>query len=353
MRTTVGVLLVAVLAVLVGARKPAERGGGKVVRPIHVTVATLLAVLLVASQATAAPPPAPPPPNHGGKLLIRCRFDSQTGFKQVDPLVSFGVQTSAHVHQAFGAVGTFGAETVLRDLIYASTSTCNVRSDLSLIWTPTIRVGGGTPVPPVEVQYYLINNGHTIIDPSGIGFLVGRPHNTDPTRGAGAWSCLGGTTRLTPLSRTIPISCPVGTTRIVAQMFSPHCFDGRNFGPGFGGLGGPTDGASHMTTCAATGSLAIPQIQFDVYWPASAAGGRLSSDAPGAAPGTSWHLDYKFGWGFNSQGRLALPRIIDECLNNRADNVGTFSCVVVPKSPGDTAGPGRVMRQDTGAYVTD
>jgi len=106
-------------------------------------------------------------------------------------------------------------------------------------------------------------------------------------------------------------------------------------------------------TCSKPGSLAIPQIEFDVFWPVAAAGGRLSSDMLSAPPGTSWHLDYKFGWGFNSQGRLALPRIIDECLNNRGVSIGSFSCVAVPKVPGDTSGPYEVIRSDTGAYVTD
>lgn len=317
-----------------------------------VNAAAVLLLLVVASRCVAAPPPASPPADHGGKVLITCGFDSTAGFQRVDPLVSYGVTPSAHLHQAFGAVGAFSAGEVLRDLIYASTTTCNVRSDMSQIWTPTINRADGTPVSPIKLQYYLINNGRTVVDPAGLGFVVGRPGNLDVGRGAGSWSCMqGNKTRLT-VARTIPAACPAGTTQIASTTFSAACFDGVNLGPGFGGQGGPADGASHMT-CSRPGSLAIPSIQFDVFWPVAAAGGRLSSDALGAAPGTSWHLDYKFGWGFNSAGRLALPRIIDECLNNRVEYVGFFSCATLPKIAGDTHGPYDVIRTDTGAYVTD
>jgi hypothetical protein len=307
-------------------------------------LAVLLALVLsVALSASAAADPIP----LNGSVLVSCnRATPQPTFPDaVDPIVSYGIFPSAHDHGFWGS-DQASPTTTLPKLLAGGTS-CDVKSDKSLYWHPTIVAADGSKVYPNRSSFYYraANRGVPITAfPPGIRFVSGNAHNLSGGSAAGRWQCAGESVRT-----TIPSSCLNGGG-VQESVYVTPCWNGLDLGTGGGGTatnggimaGAPTgtDGKPH---CPASHPINLPSLQYIINWPAKAVGGRLASDEPGAAPGASVHVDFFNGWTLNSQGKDALALIVEKCLNVDAQP-GAVTCQVLN---------GQIVTYPGRVYVTD
>lgn len=309
---------------------------------------TLLSLAVVAVLLAATPVAADATPFNGAVLVSCNRVAPAAGFPDaVDPIVAFGMSPSAHDHAFFGS-DQASANTTLPKMLTGGTS-CDVKSDKSLYWHPTIVAADGSKVHPTRSSFYYraVNRGVPIHPfPAGIRFVWGNPANTSSFSSVATWQCSGGS-----LTRSIPTSCPNGGGVQETVAVGP-CWDGLDLGAGGGGhdtaapsanLSAAPTGTDGKPHCPADHPVNVPALAYILNWPAAALGGRLSSDAAGAAPGASVHVDFFNAWTFNSQNNDAMAKLTDGCLNVDA-SPGTVSCQVI--SGQVVTNPGRV-------YVTD
>lgn len=305
----------------------------------HLSSLLLAALLLALLASTASADPL------NGSILISCN-PASTG--QVDPIVSWGVSPSDHIHAFFGSDHA-SASTTLPQMFAGGTS-CDVKSDKSLYWVPAIVKPDGTIVYPTRSSFYYraANRGVPITPfPPGLRFVSGNPNNLSRYTSAARWQCSG-----QPAQLSIPASCPTGGGVQETQYVSP-CWDGLDLGPGGGGHAAIT-GTQHMANaptgsdgrphCPASHPINLPSLQFIINWPAAAPGGRLTSDDLGADPGASAHVDFYNGWTFNTQGHDAQSLLVDQCLNV-PDNPPSTTCRVTST--------GQIVTHPAGVYVTD
>lgn len=295
-------------------------------------VSLLTAALLLPAAATATP--------FNGSVLISCNPAAQA---QVDPIVSFGVTPSDHMHAFFGS-NAASSTTTLPQMLAGSTS-CDVKSDKSLYWHPSIVAADGHQVFPGRSSFYYraANRGVPIHPfPMGVHWVYGDHSNLSAQKAVARWTCAGVT------QSVIPATC--GGAGVQETIYVSTCWDGMNLGAGMGGQDSVT-GSQPMATapgnppvCPADHPVNVPSLQFILNWPADAVGGRLSSDDIGAAPGASAHVDVAIAWTFNSQGHDALSLLTDECLNVDAVS-GAVTCR--PNAAGV------INRTSDGSYVTD
>jgi hypothetical protein len=306
-------------------------------------VAVIACFCLVAPAANADPTPL------NGSVLVSCnRAVPQPGFPDaVDPIVSFGIIPSAHDHAFYGS-DQASSTTTLPKMLAGGTS-CDVKSDKSLYWHPTIVAADGHTVYPNRSSFYYraANRGVPIHPfPAGLRFVYGNHSNLSAGASIARWVCKG-----EPARTYIPASCVDGGG-VQETIYVATCWDGFDLGTGGGGHDpqAPTANMSPAPTgsdgrphCPADHPINVPSLQYIINWPADALGGRLSSDEPGAAPGASAHVDFFNGWTFNSQGNDAMALITDRCLNTDAQP-GSVTCQVIN---------GQIVTYPGHVYVTD
>jgi Domain of unknown function (DUF1996) len=242
------------------------------------------------------------PPGTGGAFRIACAF-SHMNFD--DPIVFPGQIGRSHLHSFFGNT-TLNANTTAANITTAGNSTCNGGTiNRSGYWVPSIiDTLDGRPIAPSEaVIYYKTGDNNTPEQlmsslPPGLRMISGNPTAKEVSAewldSPAVWSCeRAGTGEQYNKMRSIP-ACADGDTVLLGIEF-PNCWDGVN-------LDSP-DHKSHMFygrgACPASHPKAIPDIAFNVRWPAKgAARWRLSSDnyewtKPG---GYSVHADWFNGW---------------------------------------------------------
>jgi hypothetical protein len=261
-----------------------------------------------------------------GFTTITCEHSH---FAQVDPIIKSTTKLppdpearSAHLHDFVGNTSTNSNSTT--ESLLAGGTTCKVQSDINAIWFPAMIGKDGNPIPGKTV-YRLINDspvvhGTVTIPPNGLNFIAGAPNKTVADGANEIWRCFPGGTE----QRTIPASCPAESVGIRASFYNLQgCWNGTDMGPGLGRGGGPADAVSHMIlnlNCPAPG-VKIPRVSTILEWPASAAGGHLSSDDrdfDGKAdgdPGASLHVDFVYISGKDSEGNDFYKRVDDMCLN--------------------------------------
>ena len=270
-----------------------------------------------------------------GAVLISCNLASQA---QVDPIVSFGVP-SAHLH-AFWGSDQASATTTLPQMLMGLTS-CDLKSDKSLYWTPAGIAADGSMVFPTRSSFYYRaqNRGVPIHPfPSGLRFVWGNPNNLSIQNAVATWTCNGHS------GRSIPTDC--GGGGVQESIYVAPCWDGLDLGIGGGGHdsqpGNMAAAPGNPPQCPIDHPVNVPALQYIINWPPAMVGGRLTSDQMGATPGASAHVDFFNGWTFNSQGKDALSLLVNECLNVDGTN-NTVTCRPVG---------GKILRND-GSYVTD
>jgi hypothetical protein len=273
-------------------------------------------------------------------------FCAHGHFAQVDPILKSSPMTppdptaiSGHLHEFFGNTNVNSNSTV--DSLMQGQSTCQVGSDEDAIWTPAMIGADGNPIPADSIEYRIINQSNTPSDvarpPNGIAMIGGDPERTvggNPAAGVDVWTCLkvasnGQVLASGPQLGTIPTpaQCPPDANEIRLLFYgSLGCWDGVHMGPGLQRGDGPADAHSHATTfgtldCPASVGVKLPRFSPIMHYPASAAGGHLSSDH--GQPGASFHWDLIWMDGKNTSGQEFWPTLLAKCLNNP---VGYVTC---------------------------
>ncbi len=304
-------------------------------RRYFVLAATLLMALAAVIAACAGSEgvkqeakAGPPVPNadqninmvNRGEWNVRCAPNPN---KQVDPIVSPGVEPSMHNHSPGGGEMTSTADF---DSLMAGTTSCHFANAAvdpppaphSLTWVPVLS-RNGTNIPiQTYIIYYRLAKGHTPGEvqpfPPGLKMFAG-PQNMSPDgRTIVDWGC-GGTGGGDTETRA-PHNCdPNGANNFLKTRITfPSCSDGR------------LDSANHRdhlaypdftTGCPESHPIQLPMIMLVVqYQTADATNLKLSSFGMmdiggGTDPGyKTQHADYIAAW-----DEQAIQNLTDQCIN--------------------------------------
>ena len=152
---------------------------------------------------------------------------------------------------------------------------------------------------PADVQPYpaLDTNGDGQVD-DGLKIVTEQGKNVQ-------WRCLNGTWSPTP-----PTQCSNG--KLVLRIFFPDCLQEDANGP----LLDSADHRSHMVDAGSAGCpsnyIPVPRLQTNFQFPMPTTRGKvkLSSDHPGAPPGSTMHADF-----FNAWQEGTLEDLVARCIN--------------------------------------
>ena len=242
-----------------------------------------------------------------GAFRTTCSY-SHMGYD--DPIVFPGQPGRGHLHTFFGNTQVTAATTA-ESLRQSGNSTCRGGiANRSSYWVPTIvDTSSGKPVAPTVGNFYYkrgyeISTTTTIAaPPAGLRMIAGDAARTTPG-GSFSFHCEDQKKELSS-ARSELSSCPAGTGYVLSTLTFPNCWDGKN-------LDSP-DHKSHMSYvvqdqsapfakhCPDTHPIAIPVIQFNIWYPVGPNGTatwRLSSDLYSATSpsGYSMHGDWFNGW---------------------------------------------------------
>lgn len=299
---------------------------------IVLVVLTLVGVVLQACMSsdevnTQAPRPTPPPnadeninTTNRGEWNVRCAPNPD---KQVDPIISPGVEPSMHNHSPGGGEMS---STANFDSLMAGTTSCRWARDAvtdlhpphSLMWVPVLRQDGVKVPIQTFIVYYRLAKGHTPGEvkpfPPGLELFAGPQAKSPDGRTIVDWGCGGAGGG--DLETRQPHNCdPDGANNFLKTRITfPSCSDGRLRSD---------DHRSHLsypdftTGCDADHPIQLPMIMLVVqYQTASAANLKLSSygmvDINGETDnGTkTQHGDYIAAW-----DEQDLQNLTDQCIN--------------------------------------
>jgi len=238
----------------------------------------------------------------------------------VDPIASFGVEPTAHLHQPFCT--SMESTLTLRELRYqpnnakwaANPDNPTNAKNLDWIPAPVFLHNRDSFVPVRHVNYYFRKAPHVPVSevmppPRGLKVIVGSPDASGPQDHIG-WRC--GLTQDSFFSPTQP-DCANKNLKLVVAF--PSCSNGK---------ANSADHKSHLTWpgetgCPASHPIAIPQMRLE--WSLDNNGERVAFlDRSGKR--ISPHADF-----FNGTPTAVWEDVIERCLDN-------------PKSAGGCAGTG-------------
>ncbi len=247
----------------------------------------------------AAPQPTRTTPPPQGAQQPRFAFDCARGHTAaVDPIVMPGHTGMSHMHQFFGNPST-DENSTFDSLFAARNTTCRMRGDFSAYWVPSLHNGDVMVLPNSFRAIYRRSTSATVsLPPDGLMLIAGNSKaTTAQDLSVVSWQCAN---RSVPPSATPP-TCT--GSALMATIRFPECWDGVS-----------VDSADHKShvqyavngACAA-GSVAIPQLTFEITYPAQADVSKLTL-ASGSI--LTMHADF-----FNAWSQLAFTREINRHLN--------------------------------------
>lgn len=258
-----------------------------------------------------------------GRIRVHCRANlSQQA--RVDPLESFGMVPSMHLHTPAGALA-FSARATVRKMMRAPTS-CTAKADHSMLWVPTPMTRDGMPARIDAFDYYLGNHGYHIRKPppDGLRFIAGNPKcRGDYCPAIYICHTLSGSVLSLHTIPTLDSGCDTrqgaGYEMVI---YSPgQCWRGGVLGEGMGAFTGPAD----ITTDRHCHGQIVPFIELAVDVESDGIGGYLSSDliagTSRTSPGSTGHFDFVFGW-----RRRAMRSVIQWCLDRVALPPSAATC---------------------------
>jgi hypothetical protein len=262
----------------------------------------------------------------GGKFEVTCKYN---GSAQVDPIVSPGINPSAHLHDFFGAKGV--TENSTPDTLRGGPTSCVLSKDTAGYWVPAAyRSDTGARVLPVkQFEYYFGTPGiKTEPLPAGLEMVAGNSHALSPADvvpNSIAFSCgNGGSAGNRSPTRQAPYDCAtdpnvVSSQGVTAIVFFPWCWDGVTGPPWNVVYGDPKTGA-----CPASNPHQLPQLQEHEHFgngandPKRFDRGDLLTFSSG--PWYTFHADYMQAWNQDKMVSLTngCTAIFKDCgfLNN-------------------------------------
>ncbi|KAI1186541.1 WSC domain-containing protein [Nemania serpens] len=307
---------------------------------------TLLAAVLLAASSVSAQ-------DVGDTFTVNC---SPLTIQRRDPVLSFGSDTSDHVHAVVGGTA-FKADLTNQDAINSKATTCDKILDNSVYWTPTlyhINSDGRYELVPFKGNAIYYQNracdyapGRTVCPsyktnfaappPAGLRMISGNKdlrtfNQSDVTQRAVNHHCVGPTDQET---NSLPLyHCDL----IRAQVTFPPCWDGKNLDS--------ADHKSHMAftaygdynggVCPQSHPVAIIQLFFEFDYDTTKYTDRNFVFAQGDKTGYGFHGDFVNGW--KDQTRLANAH--RTCTGAQGVNAPTCSLNV-----GSDGSPGHASSQ--------
>lgn len=250
-------------------------------------------------------------------LTIHCPRLSHSA--QVDPIVSFGIDPSAHMHDFFGNDSTTSTSTADTLLANGNSTSCPTTGDSAAYWFPE-PTWNGTPTTSTNMgEYWQRPTGVPVeAPPFGMEYVAGDSHATQPTPHLG-WSCGNGAETPTPRDCT---GTTTGSKDLTADLTFPECWDGVTTFDGQGGAGiAPTHFAYPISAkqCPTGFTHRIAKLVVHVHFRDPTTGKNVVNPfnpdgtlALGfsSGPTTTFHGDF-----FNAWDETALQAFIDGCVN--------------------------------------
>jgi len=272
-------------------------------------LAFLTACLLTAVPAQPAQAFSGPAAGEPGWITSTCYSHS----RQADPIVSYGVYPSAHLHDFVGALSTDEFSTT--ESLQAGGTCSGIPQDTAAYWVPRLSTTlKGSLVPQAGqdrdmLAYYLRGAAAagTVVQPFPPGFklILGNSNAAsaadNPDIGPHIWfKCgPGGNTHLL----SPPSSCPSGHYMVVVYTF-PQFWNGQRHG------GNELDTMSY--TKDAAHPITLPRLR--AFWRYSPATGTIGTVSLASGPWYTVHMDF-----FNAWDQAALQSLVTRCINGGTD----------------------------------
>lgn len=284
----------------------------------------------------------------------KCVWSHQS--EAVDPIVSYGVPVSAHMHQFLGEDG-ITSTTTPADLRTRATNFCPVSVsdptnptvqlvDNSAYWYPALYLthDKAVAVRPAYGLFYYRSAG---IDPDTVepfpqdlAMVAGDSHAIGPQLDHVKFYCIAGANKTT-LQPTIPLSCPMWNADPVPLPYQlkmsvtfPNCISPAAGPPNWTSgmtyaIDNPDPTSKWLYVCP-DGYTPIPSVQFETRWSLAAFPSdgvnydlfwaTLASDtAESGWHGTTLHADFMSGW-----LDADLANLVTNCYHVAAINCGAF-----------------------------
>jgi hypothetical protein len=199
-------------------------------------LALALTALILSAACAAVPPAAADGPNN--RVTLTCAFQLGQGMrKQVDPILSPGVQVSAHMHDFYGQHPVTDYMFALapwppipqheNDPGYLPRATsCDLYGDWAAYWFPTPKFNGAYTLSGQLQETWQTPAGSLLhAPPFGMTYIVGNSKATSTAEEGAHFRFTCGS--LDGPGFTSPQDC-TGIGTVTAELVFPNCFDGQN-----------------------------------------------------------------------------------------------------------------------------
>lgn len=230
---------------------------------------------------------------------------------QIDPLVSPGVVSSAHMHTFYGNTGVAKDSTAVQLEAWTQTSCADPKFNAAM-WSPALYVNGVEHRPKFVIDYWWSDGKQRVVPwPAGLGLVAGSAAATasNPSPLNVVWYDCGGSSPL----RSTPYDCASSSSGITAHVVYPNCWDGTGntkndvtypqpYPLSFSGQEPPE------TPCPITYPYVLPMVHVNVRTGLYKAAGISRSS------GSVYSLHADYWQTFHDQAYLAEK--VDQCLNH-------------------------------------
>jgi hypothetical protein len=234
---------------------------------------------------------------NGGVQAIRIQCDVGH-VDNVDPIVMPGMAGMSHYHQFFGNRST-DENTTTASLLANRPSTCRNRADFSAYWAPQLWQGSTAIAPTsITILYAKTVTSAVVAHPAGMALIAGNAKaTTAQDLSVVSWYCGNNVQNAT----ATPQAC-TSNQDLVGLIRFPECWNGKDLDS--------TDHKSHVTYAVngvcATGTVALPQIQMHIHYPAQT---DVSTLAMSSGSIYSLHADFMNGWNQRGFERQVAQRL--------------------------------------------
>ena len=233
----------------------------------------------------------------GGVQAIRIQCDVGQ-VNNVDPIVMPGMAGMSHYHQFFGNLST-DENTTTASLLANRPSTCRNRADFSAYWAPQLWQGSTAIAPTsMTVLYAKTVTSAVVAHPAGMALIAGNAKAaTAQDLSVVSWYCGNNVQN----AAATPQAC-TDNQDLVGLIRFPECWNGKDLDS--------ADHKSHVTYAVngvcATGTVALPQIQMHIHYPAQT---NVSTLAMSSGSIFSLHADFMNGWNQRAFERQVAQRL--------------------------------------------
>jgi hypothetical protein len=234
---------------------------------------------------------------NGGVQAIRIQCDVGH-VDNVDPIVMPGMAGMSHYHQFFGNRST-DENTTTASLLANRPSTCRNRADFSAYWAPQLWQGSTAIAPTsITILYAKTVTSAVVAHPAGMALIAGNAKaTTAQDLSVVSWYCGNNVQN----AAATPQAC-TGNQDLVGLIRFPECWNGKDLDS--------ADHKSHVTYAVngvcATGTVALPQIQMHIHYPAQT---NVSTLAMSSGSIFSLHADFMNGWNQRGFERQVAQRL--------------------------------------------